>query len=113
MDANKRKNAAVHEKNMEEDAATKIQASFRGYQVRKQLKLKNGGVENSSQRRSIRRKSSGKLRGAEKIKTNQGGKNKQSTELEEKSATKIQAGIRGFLVRRRQKKDTKNTAQSS
>lgn len=98
---------------MEEDAATKIQASFRGYQVRKQLKSKNGGIETISQRRNIRRKSSGKLRGAEKIKTTQVAKNKPSTELEEKSATKIQAGIRGFLVRRRQKKDTKTTTQSS
>ncbi|KAK4885252.1 hypothetical protein RN001_001523 [Aquatica leii] len=102
MDANKRKNATIAEKNMEEHAATKIQASFRGYQVRKQLKLKNGGVD-VNQRRNIRRKSSGKLRGSEKTKASQPAKNK-CTDLEEKSATKIQAGIRGFLVRRRQKK---------
>lgn len=38
---NKRNNAIItDEKNMEAQAATKIQAGFRGYQVRKQLKAK-------------------------------------------------------------------------
>lgn len=36
----KRINASLVKKNAEAEAATKIQASFRGYQVRKQLKLK-------------------------------------------------------------------------
>lgn len=42
---NKKNNAItnnVPEKNMEVEAATKIQAGFRGYQVRKQLKAKVG-----------------------------------------------------------------------
>ncbi|KAF2898686.1 hypothetical protein ILUMI_07487 [Ignelater luminosus] len=111
METAKRKNAViVKEKNMEEVAATKIQASFRGYQVRKQLKLKNGGVDSINQRRSLRRKSSGKLRGSEKA-----AQNSKPTDLEEKSATKIQAGVRGFLVRRRQQKKPKNntTPESS
>ncbi|KAF5308165.1 hypothetical protein FQR65_LT06345 [Abscondita terminalis] len=62
----------------------------------------NGGVD-VNQRRNVRRKSSGKLRGSEKSKAPQAAKNNGS-DLEEKSATKIQAGVRGFLVRRRQKK---------
>lgn len=60
-------------------------------------------------RRSLRRKSSGKLRGSENTLKKQMDK---SSDLEEKSATKIQAGIRGFLVRRRQTK-AKNTSQKS
>lgn len=40
MDTEKRNNSAIVKKNMESEAATKIQASFRGYQVRKQLKNK-------------------------------------------------------------------------
>lgn len=38
MESEKRNNSALVKKNMEAEAATKIQASFRGYQVRKQLK---------------------------------------------------------------------------
>lgn len=39
MDQNKRVNSSiVKNKSVEAEAATKIQASFRGYQVRKQLK---------------------------------------------------------------------------
>lgn len=66
----------------EEDAATKIQAGFRGYRVRKAIrnqKTTPGGGSGSS---------SGK---------------KSAGSLEENSATKIQAGVRGFLVRKRQK----------
>lgn len=43
---NKRNNAInTDEKNMEAQAATKIQAGFRGYQVRKQLKAKVGSMK--------------------------------------------------------------------
>ena len=59
----------------EEDAATKIQAGFRGYRVRKQMKQTRDGDKG--------KKSSGSL--------------------EDKSATKIQANVRGFLVRKKQK----------
>ena len=38
MESEKRNNSALVKKNTETEAATKIQASFRGYQVRKQLK---------------------------------------------------------------------------
>lgn len=40
MESEKRNNASMPKKNMEAEAATKIQAGFRGYQVRKQLKNK-------------------------------------------------------------------------
>lgn len=40
MEAEKRKNATINKRDMEAEAATKIQAGFRGYQVRKQLKQK-------------------------------------------------------------------------
>lgn len=40
MESEKRNNASLPKRNMEVEAATKIQAGFRGYQVRKQLKNK-------------------------------------------------------------------------
>nr|CAI5822459.1 unnamed protein product [Callosobruchus analis] len=79
----------------EVQAATKIQAGFRGYKVRKQLKQKNESPEGDKQRRSSRPKNNTQI----------------PKEIEEKSAVKIQAGVRGFLVRRRQKKQTDITAQ--
>ncbi|XP_044010997.1 neuromodulin [Aphidius gifuensis] len=75
---------SVEEETMKANsAATKIQAGFRGYRVRKQLKLpklfdNNKAMDNKSLKYQDTRK-----------------------KLEEKSATKIQAGIRGFLVRKR------------
>ncbi|KAL1501139.1 hypothetical protein ABEB36_006523 [Hypothenemus hampei] len=96
---NRKKNNAINvqpttEKRMESEAATKIQAGFRGYQVRKQLKA-NKTVD---QKRQLRKRSS-----KENMKEN----------LEEQSATKIQAGVRGFLVRRRQKKQSSNSSASA
>lgn len=40
MEPTKRNNSTLRNKNMEAEAATKIQAGFRGYKVRKQLKMK-------------------------------------------------------------------------
>lgn len=78
----------------EENAATKIQAGFRGYRVRKQLKKtpKTPAIDGHHHHES----------------TNNGrrnvyGKIGKSIGQEEKSATKIQAGVRGFLVRKKQK----------
>ncbi|XP_018568081.1 uncharacterized protein LOC108908510 [Anoplophora glabripennis] len=101
MESEKRNNATVNNKSMEVEAATKIQAGFRGYQVRKQLKLKNGSSDINNQRRQLRRKSSGRLTETNRTPQN---KSKEPSDIEEKSAVKIQAGVRGFLVRRRQKK---------
>ncbi|XP_055533012.1 abnormal spindle-like microcephaly-associated protein homolog [Wyeomyia smithii] len=73
----------------EDDAATKIQAGFRGYRVRKQIrqnKTSTGGTASNSgmgQQRSVGKKN--------------------GSSLEDNSAAKIQAGVRGFLVRKRQK----------
>lgn len=68
----------------EDDAATKIQARFRGYRVRKAQQQKNRTAKENEH-----------LNGHSKVGI--------VRELEEESATKIQAGVRGFLVRKRQK----------
>ncbi|XP_032662633.1 putative uncharacterized protein DDB_G0274435 [Odontomachus brunneus] len=97
-------------------AATKIQANFRGYRVRKQLK-----ESSTSQRRRQQPSQQQQQQQSKKIQQHQRDQQhqresreqskpkdaflkRQNTReaLEEKSATKIQAGIRGFLVRKRQ-----------
>lgn len=76
----------------EDDAATKIQAGFRGYRVRKQMRQgKSGGAGGSATNSGTSQQRSPK-----------GGK-KMGASLEDNSAAKIQAGVRGFLVRKRQK----------
>ncbi|XP_058812268.1 IQ domain-containing protein N [Topomyia yanbarensis] len=74
----------------EDDAATKIQAGFRGYRVRKQIRQGKGGSGSST------------ASGSGQQRSPKGGK-KMGASLEDNSAVKIQAGIRGFLVRKRQK----------
>lgn len=80
----------------EEDAAIKIQAGFRGYRVRKQLKTANpaptpNNVLNDTYQNNQHNDTNGhRLKSTKSVD-------------EEKCATKIQAGIRGFLVRKRQK----------
>lgn len=79
----------------EDDAAARIQAGFRGYRVRKQLKQAKKLKENKSQNGHASHitttvPSAPQQRGSVR-------------QIEEDSATKIQAGIRGFLVRKRQK----------
>lgn len=71
----------------EEDAATKIQAGFRGYRVRKQLRQCTNSNANGNEHQS---------NGVRRMKS-------QNSLDKEKCATKIQARIRGFLVRRKQK----------
>lgn len=93
-----------------DDAATKIQAGFRGYRVRKQLKENR----NSSNTSDNRIENSENIQNYTNIIGNQqNGKqwNANGNYLidetlltrEEKCATKIQAGVRGFLVRKKQK----------
>ncbi|XP_011863662.1 PREDICTED: uncharacterized protein KIAA1683 homolog isoform X2 [Vollenhovia emeryi] len=79
-------------------AATKIQANFRGYRVRKQLK------ESTQRRRQQQQPQNQQDQQLEHTKSKEHLLKRQNTReaLEEKSATKIQAGIRGFLVRKRQ-----------
>lgn len=78
----------------EENAATKIQAGFRGYRVRKQLKktLKPSALDGHHHHESTNN-----------TRRNVYGKIGKALGQEEKSATKIQAGVRGFLVRKKQK----------
>lgn len=93
-------------------AATKIQANFRGYRVRKQLKEStqrrrqqpNQQDRQRDQQRGQQRDHHHHHQQQEYTKPKEHLLKRQSTReaLEEKSATKIQAGIRGFLVRKRQ-----------
>lgn len=80
----------------EDDAATKIQAGFRGYRVRKQMRQGKPGSSGNAGSGSGAAGSSGPT-------AKVGKKQQLGVNLEEKSATKIQAGVRGFLVRKRQK----------
>lgn len=110
----------------EEDAATKIQAGFRGYRVRKQLKqncngrsMSSGGglnagngivvsgqnqchLNNTTAYRNEHHhhhhhRMHGEMNGQPRFKSASKALDK------EKCATKIQAGIRGFLVRKKQR----------
>lgn len=72
-------------------AATKIQAGFRGYRVRKQLKERREQGSPSTSESEASSPPPLKCQDASS-----------RINLEEKSATKIQAGVRGFLVRKRQ-----------
>ncbi|XP_078035661.1 uncharacterized protein LOC144469354 [Augochlora pura] len=87
-------------------AATKIQANFRGYRVRKRIKesLMDVNLQPSNmighecgygQTQNERVKEIGESSILKKGSI-------ENVSLEEKSATKIQAGVRGFLVRKRQ-----------
>lgn len=82
----------------EEDAATKIQAGFRGYRVRKQLKeTHNWDTKSNEEDVHVNLcNSEHKTNGFSRLKS------AKSVE-EERCATKIQAGIRGYLVRKKQK----------
>ncbi|KAH8407127.1 hypothetical protein KR222_007747 [Zaprionus bogoriensis] len=105
----------------EESAAIKIQAGFRGYRVRKQLYrlTKSGGSHSSSGgssskvprssrvgagRRQQQRTMEERLLNTANARAAEGAQ--QATDhssVEDRCATKIQAGFRGFLVRKKQK----------
>lgn len=73
------------------------------------LFFQNGGDSVTSNRRICKRKNSGRIR---QDSSNKNQQNKPS-DLEVRSATKIQAGVRGFLVRKRQKNANKPVAEAS
>ncbi|XP_076659610.1 uncharacterized protein LOC143362955 [Halictus rubicundus] len=74
-------------------AATKIQANFRGYRVRKRLEESKKNAKGDSRASNATVRQYGQT---------QDEHEQRMAELEEKSATKIQAGVRGFLVRKKQ-----------
>ncbi|KAH8347098.1 hypothetical protein KR059_005179 [Drosophila kikkawai] len=95
----------------EESAAIKIQAGFRGYRVRKQIH--RNSKSNSNTRRNQRQRPQNNA-----LMENQGNSSRPSNatsndpkangenggkSVEDRCATKIQAGFRGFLVRKKQK----------
>lgn len=106
----------------EESAAIKIQAGFRGYRVRKQLigrphsRNTSNGYQglNSILRRQQRHQHSGMSQNQSsnsngvqtsapaQLREERRG-DSESVSVEDRCATKIQAGVRGFLVRKKQK----------
>lgn len=97
-----------------EDAATKIQAGFRGYRVRKQLK--ENAHKNHNQVASDNRNAT--KENDENVQNNninnilaneRNGRSEcpmegvQSSSAEDKSAIRIQASVRGYLVRKKQR----------
>lgn len=106
----------------EENAAIKIQAGFRGYRVRKQLTPRTHNRSSSANgyqgHNSILRRQQRHQQQA--MSQNQGSLNSgvtsasaqlrderssgsEGASVEDRCATKIQAGVRGFLVRKKQK----------
>lgn len=85
-------------------AATKIQANFRGYRVRKQMKESTQRRRQSHQQQQHQDSQNQQPNQQQRPKPKEHLFKRQNTRetLEEKSATKIQAGIRGYLVRKRQ-----------
>lgn len=88
----------------EEDAAIKIQAGFRGYRVRKQLKQNcNGNSATGQHQRNANNTTSYRNDHRNDDMNTQSRFKSQKAMDKEKCATKIQAGIRGFLVRKKQR----------
>ncbi|KAH8306242.1 hypothetical protein KR018_004998 [Drosophila ironensis] len=103
----------------EESAAIKIQAGFRGYRVRKQIHKSSKSTNSASGHRLSNpnpRRNQRQRPQANALMENQGnaprppkGDDQKANgesggkSVEDRSATKIQAGFRGFLVRKQQK----------
>ncbi|KAH8354423.1 hypothetical protein KR084_010623 [Drosophila pseudotakahashii] len=101
----------------EESAAIKIQAGFRGYRVRKEIhrssKSANPRLSSTNSRRNQRQRPKNNAlmdnqANTGKPRPNAGEDQKSISEnggksVEDRCATKIQAGFRGFLVRKKQK----------
>lgn len=96
-----------------EDAATKIQAGFRGYRVRKQLKENACRTPTSGDQYEAKENCENIQQNSNIIAAEPNGRrisDDGDTDVvlgrEDKCATKIQAGVRGFLVRKKQKAAT-------
>jgi hypothetical protein len=85
----------------EDDAASKIQAGWKGYRVRKQLKnsrrTKNGqnGISANGEKTSIEERSAAKIQAGWK-----GFKIRKEIKCAREAATKIQANWKGFKARK-------------
>jgi predicted lipid-binding transport protein (Tim44 family) len=96
----------------EDDAATKIQAQWKGYRVRKQLrnsrrnKIESKMNGNSGEKLSIEEKSATKIQASWK-----GFKTRKDIQSYKIAATKIQAGWKGFKTRK-ELKNKKGTDKS-
>uniref|UniRef100_A0A1A9UX37 Abnormal spindle-like microcephaly-associated protein ASH domain-containing protein n=1 Tax=Glossina austeni TaxID=7395 RepID=A0A1A9UX37_GLOAU len=108
----------------EESAAIKIQAGFRGYRVRKQLNprathrnsARNGyhgsnSILRRQQRHQLAMSSQVQQDNSNSANSGRNQRDKNSSEsdsntVEDQCAIKIQAGVRGFLVRKKQKMAT-------
>lgn len=109
----------------EESAAIKIQAGFRGYRVRKQLNhrtthrnasARNGyhgsnSILRRQQRHQLAMSSQVQQDNSNLANSGRNQRDKNSSEsdsntVEDQCAIKIQAGVRGFLVRKKQKMAT-------
>lgn len=77
-------------------AASKIQAGFRGYKVRKQLRENTIDNKNGPRSQGSRPQSANQDTEAKEI---------PASDIEERSATKIQAGVRGYLVRKKRRNE--------
>jgi len=73
-------------------AASKIQAGFRGYKVRKQLRENTIDNKNGPRSQGSRPQSANRDTEVKQIPT---------SDIVERSATKIQANVRGYLVRKK------------
>lgn len=104
----------------EESAAIKIQAGFRGYRVRKQLLHQQRPTINgyhqhrsSSHRRRHQRQQQQRQQNMENTNAqtlsvtsqlrDDNSSEREGSSVEDRCATKIQAGVRGYLVRKKQK----------
>ena len=85
----------------EDDAAVKIQAGYRGYRVRKQLKNKKSKNYQNGQSKdyALEEKSAAQIQAAWK-----GFRARRQLKCAKEAATKIQASFRGFRTRKELKK---------
>lgn len=87
-------------------AATKIQANFRGYRVRKRLKELEKDATKPTSAMSVTSAMAARQcdRQRKELLAEEEEEERDATKgsLEEKSATKIQAQVRGFLARKKQ-----------
>ncbi|XP_054743932.1 abnormal spindle-like microcephaly-associated protein homolog [Anastrepha obliqua] len=92
----------------EENAAIKIQAGFRGYRVRKQMQHQPQANAPNGQSQRCQQKIQEPFHTSINIPTPQNitstsSSNRSTPDIENRCATKIQASVRGFLVRKQQK----------